>query len=617
MSAPLRFVFGVHLHQPVGNFDYVFAEHLRDVYRPFLEKTAGAGFGPVTVHISGPLFDWFEDKAPDFLDYVGTLVSDGRIELLLAGFDEPILASLPRADRVEQVQRMGEYIRMRFGVRATGLWLTERVWEPDLALAGVGYAFVDDRHFLESGFRREQLHQPWRTESDGKRLGLLAIDEKLRYQIPFRPPEETAEYLLRLHREGHRLAVVADDGEKFGGWPGTLDWVYTRGWLDRFLRAMQGVFDTGNVQLCTGEEAMREVPSGGLAYLPSASYREMESWALPPHAQQQLAALEHELGKERMEGPAGSLLRGTHWRNFLAKYAEANRMHKTMVALSSLCRDRGDPPAARRAIGRAQCNDAYWHGVFGGLYLPILRNAIWRQLAIAEGELRRGESLASETLDVDADGADEICVHSAYFSAVVSPRRGGAVEVLTRFLPGHNLADTLTRRREAYHLKGPGEHNGDKTRSLPPEDNAPRAIFVDRMLGAEVNQYDYANASYRAVMSWADVPMMVGQSRITAGSMDIELRGAGLAKQISFATDGAVRVSWKWNPADWPPDATFASEMSVAWNPEIVAGAGGDLWRDKIATVAKSERGLEETEQGMSVTARFPARAGEASVEIR
>jgi alpha-amylase/alpha-mannosidase (GH57 family) len=92
---------------------------------------------------------------------------------------------------------------------------------------------------------------------------------------------------------------------------------------------------------------------------------------------------------------------------------------------------RGDPPEARRAIGRAQCNDAYWHGVFGGLYLPHLRSAIWRQLAIAERVLRLGESLAYEELDLDYDGYPELWVHSSQFSALISPHRGGAIEFLT------------------------------------------------------------------------------------------------------------------------------------------------------------------------------------------
>src|SRR6266487_986153 len=433
MTAPLRFVFGLHLHQPVGNFDHVMADHVRDVYRPIIERATAAGFFPLTLHVSGPLLEWLEDHDTAWLDMIGRLATDGRLELLLAGFDEPILASLPRPDRLEQIGRMREYLQRRFGVQATGLWLTERVWQPelaaDLATAGVEYALVDDRHFLASGFRLDELH---------------------RYLIPFRPPEETASYLKQLRAQGRGLAVLADDGEKFGGWPGTKDWVYGSGWLDNFLKTMESLKTAGEIELTTGQRAFREVPSGGLAYLGTASYREMEKWALPPPAQRELPTLEEELGPEQLAA-ASAFVRGGHWHHFLVKYPESNRMHKTMVALSSLSRRRGDPPEARRAIGRAQCNDAYWHGVFGGLYLPHLRNAIWRQLAIAERVLRQGESLAYDELDLDYDGYPELWIHSAQFSAVISPQRGGAIEMLTRFKDLTNLADVLTRRRESYH----------------------------------------------------------------------------------------------------------------------------------------------------------------------
>src|SRR5213079_2204157 len=51
----------------------------------------------------------------------------------------------------------------------------------------------------------------------------------LRYLIPFRPPAEISAYLRDLRSASRPLAVFVDDGEKFGGWPGTKDWVYTRG----------------------------------------------------------------------------------------------------------------------------------------------------------------------------------------------------------------------------------------------------------------------------------------------------------------------------------------------------------------------------------------------------
>ncbi len=635
MTAPLRFVFGLHLHQPVGNFDHVMADHVRDVYRPIIERATAAGFFPLTLHVSGPLLEWLEDHDTAWLDMIGRLATDGRLELLLAGFDEPILASLPRPDRLEQIGRMREYLQRRFGVQATGLWLTERVWQPelaaDLATAGVEYALVDDRHFLASGFRHDELHRPHHTESDGQRVGLLAIDERLRYLIPFRPPEETASYLKQLRAQGRGLAVLADDGEKFGGWPGTKDWVYGSGWLDNFLKTMESLKTAGEIELTTGQRAFREVPSGGLAYLGTASYREMEKWALPPAAQRELTTLEEELGPEQLAA-ASAFVRGGHWHHFLVKYPESNRMHKTMVALSSLSRRRGDPPEARRAIGRAQCNDAYWHGVFGGLYLPHLRNAIWHQLAFAERELRRGEPLAYEELDLDNDGYPELWIHSGQFSALVSPHRGGAVEVLMRFNDLINLADVLTRRRESYHempkqqADGHGESKTDGTASihdiekaarlkeLPPVDAEPRAILVERLLSENVTSDDYAAAKYQPIRSWAAVPMAARVS-VESDAITVVLQGPELDKRLTFDVAGCLDVAYTWDGAAHP-NAIFAPELSLARDVPLRLQPETEVWRSNITTVARSERGFEETVQGISLTPRWPARLGRCSLEI-
>ncbi|MGE3525611.1 MAG: alpha-amylase/4-alpha-glucanotransferase domain-containing protein, partial [Gemmatimonadales bacterium] len=519
--APIRFAFGLHLHQPVGNFDHVFEEHVRDVYLPFLSQAADAEFFPLMLHISGPLLAWLQQRDPRYLDRVGSLVSDGKIELLLAGYDEPVLAALPREDRREQIEWMRESLKRQFGVEPSGLWLTERVWEPDLAAdladAGVRYALVDDRHFLTAGFTRRQLHGHYRTESDGKYVSLFPIDERLRYLIPFRPPAETATYLRELRAHGHRLATLADDGEKFGGWPGTREWVYQKGWLRSFFETMRGMVEAEEVSLCSFSQALREIPSSGLAYLPTASYREMEGWALPADAAVRLARLEHDLGPERIAGPDGAMIRGTHWRNFLVKYPESNRMHKMMLAVSRLCRTANGSTETRRTVGRAQCNDAYWHGVFGGLYLPHLRHAIWHNLARAEQDLRAGQRLDWQVLDIDGDGRDEIWVHSAAFSAVVAPHRGGALEVYTLFDRGLNLADVLTRRREAYHATagaGPAHESHDGTPSIhelegatppeiPPFDLEDRALFVDRVLRPEVELDAYRQGDYTAFWSGA------------------------------------------------------------------------------------------------------------------
>jgi 4-alpha-glucanotransferase len=639
---PLRFAFGLHLHQPVGNFDHVFAQHVEDVYRPLLDRLAGRGFLPVVLHLSGPLLEWLEQHEPAYLDRLGTLAADGRIEILLAGHYEPVLASLPRADRVEQIRWMHEAVQRRFGVDAQGLWLTERVWEPelaaDLADAGVRYALVDDRHFLATGFPADRLHAPFWTESDTRRLALFPIDERLRYLIPFRPPEETAQYLRELRGAGHQLAVLADDGEKFGGWPGTKEWVYERGWLDRFMDVIGGLVESGEVRLSRLDEALVEVPSNGLAYLPTASYTEMEGWSLPPDAALRLTRLQRDIGEGRMAGPDGALVRGAHWRNFLVKYSESNRMHKKMQALSALCRRKGNPPEARRAIGRAQCNDAYWHGVFGGLYLPHLRDAIWRQLALAEGELRRGKGLAWEVLDFDGDGHPEIWVHSESFSAVVSPMRGAAVEELTIFADGVNYANVLTRRREAYHdlalergaaEAGRGEggtasihdiEEGIRLDVRPPLDAEDRALLIERILPGSLGLEEFAGGGYRPVHSWARTPFHYAVQR-RRGALEIACAaGEGrerLAKLIRFGSDGELTVRYAWDPGASDPGDFFSTEISLAGALVDETTPPAEPWRFPIETVAKSERGLDRTRQGESLTLRWPVRLGEASLVLR
>jgi 4-alpha-glucanotransferase len=637
--APIRFVFGLHLHQPVGNFDHVFEQHVQDVYRPILERLSERDFLPLVLHLSGSLLEWLETHESSYLDLLGRLVSERKVELLLAGFYEPVLASLPRADRVEQIQWMKDAVRRRFGVEARGLWLTERVWEPELAAdlsdAGVNYALVDDRHFLVSGFNSHQLHTPYWTESDGKRVALFPIDERLRYLIPFRPPEETADYLRELRGAGHQLAVLADDGEKFGGWPGTKEWVYERGWLERFTNTITGLVQGGEVQLSTLSDAMDQVPSGGLAYLPTASYREMEGWSLPPDAALRLIHLERDLGESRIAGPEGALVRGAHWRNFLVKYSESNRMHKKMQALSLLCRERGDPPQARRAIGRAQCNDAYWHGVFGGLYLPHLREAIWQNLAVAESELRRGEALAAEVMDIDADGHEEVWIHSDQFSAVLSPRRGGAIEEYTIFTSRINYANTLTRRREAYHDTALEHHaeassGGDGAPSIhdieeglqmderPPMDAEPRALFLDRVLAKGLTRDQYAAGTYWPAHSWAQLgcSFKIERKHDTIAVVCSFGGDAWLEKGLEFTSAGAIAVSYRWNSAIGQADDFFAPEISLFAPLEIRAEPGAEIWTYPIETVAKSERGLDRTKQGNSVTLRWPVRLGEARLEL-
>ncbi len=660
---PLRFAFGLHAHQPVGNFDHVFEEHLRNVYEPFLSQAVQEDFLPLSLHISGPLLDWLQAHGRSYLDKIGELASLGRIELLLAGYYEPILPALCREGRIEQIRWMQDSLEELFGVKARGLWLTERVWEPDLPAdlvqAGVEYVLVDDRHFVAAGFPRSALHQSFRTEACGRSLAVFPIDEHLRYLIPFQPPEKTARYLRSLRAAGHSIAIIADDIEKFGGWPGTREWVYERGWLIRFMHTLKGMEKEGELRLSTFSEALKEIPSGGYAYLPSAAYREMEEWSLPSAAYHRLSRLKHALGEEEFARGEAPLVRGSHWRNFLVKYPESNRMHKKTLALSALARERDGSQEARRALGRAHCNDAYWHGVFGGLYLRHLRDAIWRNLAEGEGILRAGEDLAWERRDLDLDGHEEIWIHSEHFSALVSPRRGGSVEELTLFRAGMNLANTLTRRREPYHEQGPdgssdpeaeeaggaeaGPADGSHAPSiheleeqlrfsqLPPVDPDDRSLFQERILPVTVSLEEFSEGRFETLQSWAASELQVvgtetgefvddGEAGDRAAAwLEVSLAAGGpgdFEKRLRFGSDGTLDVELTWNPAGLPPDAWFSTELSTAGPVSVTATPKASVWRFPITTFSKSEKGFDQTVQGESITLRWPVGLGGARVRL-
>ena len=291
----LHFAFAIHLHQPVGNFDHVFEDHLTGVYRPLLDAIHRHGAYPISLHVSGPLLDWIERHAPDFLDDLGERAAEGHIELLASGRYEPILAALSTEDRVEQVEWMRADLRRRFGVEAPGLWLTERVWEPDLAddlaRAGVVYTLLDDRHFLACGLEREELDGVFTTESGGERLRLLPIDERLRYLIPFRPVD------------GDRGLSSPDGGgpgsatscsattarSSEGGRAPVNGSTAAAGWR-RSSKALNTARGRGELELVTTREAASG-PNRGLVYPATGAYSEMEEWTLPRPAARRLARL--------------------------------------------------------------------------------------------------------------------------------------------------------------------------------------------------------------------------------------------------------------------------------------------------------------------------------------
>jgi 4-alpha-glucanotransferase len=560
-----------HAHQPVGNFENVFESAYSRSYLPFLETLARHPSIHVGLHYSGCLLEWIERAHPEYFDRLREFVRRGQVEMVGGGFYEPILIAIPFEDRQEQIRRLSDYIEKHFEQRPTGAWLTERVWEPQLpsslASAGVEYTLVDDNHFLGAGFELEQLYGYYTAEDQGHTVKILPGLKSLRYLIPFRGVDEIMHFLRKTsHEHPGGLAAMGDDLEKFGIWPGTHDHCYTNGWLENFFTALEHNADW--LATATPSQAISSHAPQGRADLPTASYQEMMEWSLPTGARNQYHGLTQEFSSRPHDLP---FLRGGIWRNFFTKYSESNLLHKKMLHVSSKVRrliDRrrrektaAEVQEATTLVLRSQCNDPYWHGVFGGLYSPHLRTAAWRSLVEAEAiadrlshKTRRYADLA--TLDFDADGHDEIYLTSDRCAVVVQPQDGGTICNIDCRSSNATLINSMMRRPESYHSKLRNAHgqNHQAVQSIHDQTRM-KEEGLDRWLN-----YDrWPQNSFRLLLFGRD------KTHQDSASVRLDADPGLAAGHYSVTTVSPERMSLaSKDSADWPAEKHF----SVTSTPE-------------------------------------------------
>ncbi len=472
----------IHGHQPVGNFDGVFEQVYQRSYLPFVECLTRHPAVRMGLHYTGPLLEWCEQHHPEFFDQLRELIARHQVELVGGGFYEPILVSIPPEDQLEQLHRMRDYLARTFGITPAGAWLAERVWEPQLpyalASAGVKYTLVDEVHFQAAGFELDQLHGDYVCEDRGRTVRVVPGLKELRYLLPFRSVEDGVGFLRACaDRHPGGMAAMGDDCEKFGAWPNTYDHCYRDGWLDRFFTALEAASDW----LATtppGEYIATHAPLGR-ADLPTASYMEMMEWVLPTAARHEFEAVSREFAARP---DVLRFLRGGSWRGFFTKSSESNLLNKKMLHVSDELRELGSRrqgknlaklARARTHLLRAQCNDAYWHGVFGGLYAPHLRTELWRELVQAETlaeevASRREGAVRIERTDFDADGVEELYVTTHRMAALLRPADGGTLAALDFRPTGVTLINSMQRRPEAYHarLREASHADGDRVATI-------------------------------------------------------------------------------------------------------------------------------------------------------
>ena len=466
MSHKVRLILLLHNHQPVGNFENVFEQSYQDSYLPFLDVFDRYPFLKLALHISGPLMEWLDRHHGQYVDRLAAHVDDGRLEIIGGAHYEPILTMIPQRDRIGQIKRYSHWLEDRLGAQVRGMWIPERVWEQsltqDICQAGIQYTMLDDFHFKNAGLTDDQLHGYYVTEDEGRTLAVFPGSERLRYLIPFADAQETIDYLRDVaKRQPGGVVVFGDDGEKLGSWPETHQHVYNNGWLVRFFDLLAANQEW--IDVTTPAEAFRNLAPLGKIYLPEASYREMTEWALPTDRQLELAQVRHDMQDDPRWSRLSQFIRGGFWRNFRIKYREADEMYCRMMMVSQRLEElaaQGAPDelvdAAQSELYRGQCNCSYWHGAFGGIYLPHLRNAVFRHLITADNLLDQAlgktdpwiEAAAS---DYNLDARQEVRLANDRLIALVAPAEGGQLYELDVRRISHNLLATLQRRPEPYH----------------------------------------------------------------------------------------------------------------------------------------------------------------------
>jgi hypothetical protein len=554
-------LFGIHCHQPVGNFSYVVDNSINQCYLPFIKEVAKHENFRFNIHFSGWLLEYIEKNSKELFSLMVELAQNDRVEFATGGYYEPILASIPSKDRVEQIKKLNRYIERKFKQSPKSLWLTERVWEdsiiPDLKKCGIENVFVDDYHFFTAGFSDKDMDGYYKTESGGEFINIFPINKDLRYAIPFKPVSDLHGFFDDFFSK-KSVGILFDDGEKFGLWPNTHKWVYEDGWLSQFLEFVKD----SDIKMSTFAEYAEEKNSTGIAYLPSVSYFEMGEWSLPALASFKFEHLKDRLLKEGED--IDTYVKGGIWKNFFVKYYESNKLHKRVLGLAK-AKSSLKSKVFNEAVLKAQCNDVFWHGVFGGLYLPNLRDNAYSFVSEAENE--RYKELSSTKLfceDLNGDGSEDIKAVSKSYIASFDLGSGGVLNELILRDKNFNLGNTLTRHKEAYHYKvteciendhkEEGEEGIDSIHTMDLDalkeygesmvfDSYTKNSFIDHITDYSLNLQNFYDSSfkkysdsYKSSFSIAD---MDSKSATLSSSIDIkgesESFSGELKKSYSFS----------------------------------------------------------------------------------
>jgi hypothetical protein len=325
-------------------------------------------------------------------------------------------------------------------------------------------------------------------------------------------------------------------------------------------------------------------------------------------------------------------LRGGFFREFFLKYREANHLHKRMLFVSRRVLEQGDAEA-RTELYKSQCNDPYWHGIFGGLYLPHLREDAYAHLLRAEKRMPRPSGW--KELDLDLDGQTEIMGQGEIFGLIFKPSSGGSLIELDYYPLSRNLTDVLSRRKESYHVqKTAGASQGKSIHEIVKERPAgaerllrydwhPRVSCLDHFLDPTAKPENFQNIDYREQGDFVNQPYDfkvsgTSLSLFRDGHVWMEGERAPLSVQkviiprdeeilVRYTIQNGsgqaidVRFGTEWNfyqvPGEWDLGATGV--RLVQGKVIFEAQPRPEFWHFPLQTLSQSEKGYDIIHQGI------------------
>jgi alpha-amylase len=399
---------------------------------------------------------------------------------------------------------------------------------------------------------------------------VFPINEELRYLTPWKPTYMSIDYLKEAaDNKGNRCVLLISDAEKMGVWGTTHEICYIQGHEEGdngkpFIPAFfEQVKNHQWIISLTLSEYIEQFPAKSLIYIPTASYDKMEEWVLPTSIRKNFKRIRKTLKEDETERETYQFLRGGFWRYFLVKYPESNNMHKKMLYVrnklisteENLLKVQENSVVsiilkkineAWDEIYKAQCNDCYWHGLFGGVYLQFLRFSVYTHLINAEKIIDTINALVNPNLtsyiyitpvDFIKDSKTEYIIESDIYNVYINPNDGGTIFELDYKPKSYNLLNTMTRWPEAYH---------DSKKLVSKEvlvDRFKRSMLRLRFLHDDVSLDQLQSDTYYEFGDFAEGGFRVTSSEKEGKIAIIEMEKIGSVKDIITDVRNPVRIT--------------------------------------------------------------------------